>query len=329
MAQKRVGVVNFASGTQSEAFKIPIRKPITFIDVILTGTLVVTGALTLSEDNVLRILRRIQLVLGGKVKKTIGDNSVFASAGRLLYYMAQPLAGIVPDFVPPGAGVATHAFKASLRIFVAMPEQLSKNIANGDVIRQTTALQPGSEDLELFVDWGTINDIFSAGAATFGDAPQLEVIVGYDETIIVAQALEWQEFTQSLALASGAGANSDFTDDLSKFGSTPFALLMGFDTALLDSDVWNRLRFVVNEQIDILDGSWDFYQAAFKASSGLQAASPTGLGLALYDQALDLGGAIQTNDPSKISGWKVHLDHDALTATNRLYAHHFALAPRV
>lgn len=328
MAQKRVGVINFASGTQSEAFKIPIKKPIMFIDLIMTGTLVVTGALTLSEDNVLRILRRIQLLLGGKVKKTIGDNSVFASAGRLLYYMAQPLAGMVPDFVPPGVGVATHSFKAALRIFVGMPEQLSKNLENGDLLRQATAMQPGSEDLELFVDWGTINDIFSAGAATFGDNPVLEVVVGYDDTINIPQAFEWQEFTQSLGIATGAGANSDFTDDLQKFGTTPYALLMNFDTALLSDAEMNRLRFVINEQIDILDGSWDKLKSDFKAFSGLQAAVPTGLALAMYDQQLDMGGAIQANDAKIISGWKVHVDHDALTATNRLYAHQFGLAPR-
>lgn len=329
MAQKRVGVIPFRSGAQADPFKIPIRDPITFIDVVLTGVITVTVATTLVEDNILNLLKRIQLVLGGRVKKTIGDNSPYGSAGRILYYSNPALFGNSPPFVAPGTGVAAHAFKAVLRIPVQMPPLLSRNM-NPLAFVKATALHIGSEDLELFVDWGTTADVWSAGTATFTTAPSIEVVVGYDPSLgNVPQAFDFHEHTQSLALASGAGANADFTDDLSKVGIVPYAFLLGFDNSVRADAVWNRLDFKINEQIDIIDGSWDFFKSMWQTAPQLQAVTPpVGVGLALFDQEMDGGGFLQINDPAVVSAWKLHLDHDALTSINRLYVHQYALVAR-
>lgn len=329
MAQKRVGVIPFRSGQQADPFKIPIHDPITYIDLILTGVITVTGAITLVENDIMNLLRRIQLVLGGRVKKTIGDNSIYGAGGRILYYSNQALFGNLPPYTAPGTGVAAHPFTLVVRIPVQMPFLLSKNI-DPLAFLKSTALHIGSEDLELFVDWGTTADVWSAGTATFTTAPSLEIIVGFDPALTnVPQAFDFHEHTQSLALASGAGANSDFTDDLSKIGITPYSFLMGINNSLRADGVWNRLDLKINEQLDIIDGSWDYYKSVYQTAAGLQAVTPpVGVALALYDQEMDGGGILQINDPAVVSAWKAHLNHDALTSINRMYVHHYALVAR-
>jgi hypothetical protein len=331
MPQKKVGVIPYRSGQQADPFKIPVRAPITSIDLVLTGTLTVTVAITLVEWTILNLLRRVQLQINGDVKKNIGDNSYYGAGGRMLYFGNQAYYGNIPDYIAPGVGVAAHTFKAVLRIPVQMPKLLTSELeGNAELVRKSTAMQPGSGRVEVLVDWGTLSDVFSAGTATFTTAPEIEVITNSDPTLQgIPQTFDFHEHTQQLGISSGAGANADFPDDLSRIGVEPYALLLGIDNGLLDDDVYNRIKFSLNEELDVIDGSWNFYKNAYKLAAGLQAtASPTGVGLALFDMDKDLGNAIQANDTINVKGWKAHVDHDALTSINRLLVHHFALVAR-
>lgn len=318
----RTGDVAYpGSASQSRPSIVSVADSIVELELTLRGELVVTGALTLREDNILRLIRRIQVNLGGNPIKIIGDNSGLGAAFKILYYMNQLQYGDLPEFTAPGTGVATHTFEAAVRIPFSLPENLSKQLGVG---RHASAMQAVEEDLEVVIDWGDTTDIFSAGTATLQNT-LVEIDAVTDPNINpVPQSFQLKEQTQNLQLT--AGANTNEPAPLNRQGTVPYIFLLGIDNSVRDDDAYNRLRFFRNNNELEMDKSWLALKANAKSRAKLQGAVlPVGISMAIFDQAMDMSQAIPVGDQAETKGWRVDVDHDALTNDFRLFAHHFAL----
>ena len=321
MPKPRSGTIAFVEGAQARPFLVSVKDTMTDIILRLTGVLTVTVGLTLNEDDIMRLLRRIQFTLDGNPFKIIGDSSGNGAAGKLMYYANQLLYGVLPEYTPPGVGVAAHPFDLTIKIPLSLPKRLSGAMGQG---RHITSLQTGARELEIVVDWGNLADIYSVGTATLANV-QIEVIPVTDPRLNdMPNRMFLQEQTQNLQVT--AGANTNEVVQLNKSGLVPYIIMLGLDTDVRNDAVWNRLYFRRNTTEVEIDMSWEAMKAEAKAAASLQGATlPAGINLALFDEAEDGQGMLDVGDQEFTKGWDLTVDHDALGAAFRLFAHHYAL----
>lgn len=325
MPKIRTGTIPFAAGAQSRPHLITVKDAITDVMLRLTGELVVAvDVIALAEDDILRLVRRLQVTLDGMPLKIIGDSSIYGAAFKLLHYFNQIQFGTLPEYVPPGTAIATHAFSATVRIPFSMPERLAVGLGEG---RHLSSLQIEARELEIVVDWGVVADVGTpAGAGTAAlQNVAIEVIAITDPSYNdLDERMILQEATQNLAVTAGANTNEQVP--LNKSGLVPYIMLLGLDTSCRNDAVWNRLTFNRNTTNRELDMSWEAMRSATKDAGGLQGATlPTGVAMALFDEDKDGGGFLDVGDSEETSGWDLVVDHDALGAEFRLFAHHYAL----
>lgn len=323
MPKIRTGQIPFTANSQSRPSLITVKDAITDVMLRLSGDLVVTGAVTLLEDNILRLVQRVQLLLDGNPFKIIGDSSGLGAAFKLLFYANKFQYGVFPPFTAPGVGVATHPFDVTVKIPLSLPRNLSDQMG---MARHISSMIVGARDLEVNVDWGDTPDIFSAGVATLANV-SIEVIAVTDPNLNeIEEHMILQEATQNLAVTAGVNAREQVV--LNKSGLLPYIFMMGIDNGIRADAVWNRLLFLRNTTLQELDMSWEAMRAAAMQIASLQdAALPLGINLAVFDEDEDGAGALDVGDGEETSGWDLQVDHAALTAAFRLFAHHFALIP--
>lgn len=340
MAEKRnrvgVQVAAAGGGTRTGPTKITLREAIVGIELVLTGVLTVpSGGATIKEDSILRLLRRVEVTLGGIPRKVIGDNSQYSAGGRLLRRTAQALFGRIATYTPPAATEGSNAFVAVLPIAFRLPSHAFPNLKPAQA--EITSYLPGltGEDLEVYIDWGIATDVSDTASVALASA-QVEIIAVSD-TDLTLRALSvvakggvpfkhfFDEATQAIQLALAASSAEE--QDLNRLGYEPFALLQVIDDGLANDAVINRLTFNANVGDKILDGSWDFFRSELGRKANLQANPDAGWGLADYDGAGDFSGALPLTDPALIGSWRASVDHDALDAApaSRFTAHHLAM----
>jgi hypothetical protein len=326
MPFKRVNTIPFDSGQQSRPLLIDEVDAMTHLKLVLSGWLVVSSRLTLSEDNILRLLHRIQLEWGGKTIKTYGDNGAIGSAGKFLYYKQQTDEGVLPQFTAPGTAVATHPFVAELSIPFVLPKKLYASLKEGE--RNAYAMKTDERELNLIVDWGSLSDVFSAGAAT-ASAIQLEVIAVTNPGLnkrLNNMRNKGSRFLIIEHLQSPnvqAGATTEEQHPMDRKGVLLYTFCMGFDNGVRDHANFNRLTYKVNNSDTWSDASVDAFRARAKETAGLQAtALPTGIIPVYHDNELNGDNGIPLTDVQKIKSFGLTLNHDALTGTFRLFHHH-------
>ena len=326
MPKIKVGDVALVDNGPSPSVRIAVKDAIVDVVLCLTGSLVVSSALTLIEDDILNLVKRVVFLLGGKPLRTFGDNSRYGSAFRMLSLVHNRLwYGVLPDHSAPATGVATNAFRAT----VSVPFRLSDLLFRGvpKVGRNITAMLSGAQELEMVVDWGTTSDIFSAGAATFLDV-KIEVIAVTDPSLnrLPRDArMLLREETQNLGV--GAGANTAEVLDLNRRGQEPGMFVSVVDNSLRNDALVNRVQVKGNLSETLLDESWAALRAESRARSGLQVALPTGVAAAWFDEDGDLSGAVNLDDPAAVKSFQAILDRDAGTGTYKVQAHHVHLDP--
>lgn len=317
------GFIDLTSGQRAPTFRVPVKSTLGRLILRLTGNLVVTAAATLREDGILRLLKRIELDIGGVRVKTIGDGNALSGAGPLLYYMNQFYYGSVPQLSQPAVGVATNAFSATLSIPFEMPPALSNQYPqNKDFSgRNISMLSPTEKEIELNVDWGAVADVISAGTATLS-ATRLEVIsVVYPQFDSVQMPLLLHENTKQATLSTGA--NADERTEMDRVGVVPAIGILSFDNTVRDDGVFNGIDAIINGNNHVYDMSWEAMRANAKEQSGL-AAVTEGAGMVVFDREENLQGALVL-DAGDVKNFQMSIDHAALTATWRVLLHVLSL----
>ncbi len=333
MRTVKLGSISYTSDSQSPAFKVAVKDTISRIFLRLTGNVVVTGALTLTEDSILRLLQKIRVQIGGKDVKSYGLNNAIAAAGKRLYYANQYYYGVLPTLNEPAVGVATNPFDVMLTIPFALPPRLQENQptaildANTGQIagagaketfslngRMASCLSPQDNEIEIVVDWGTHTDLYSAGTATGLTNCELEVIA---ELVPALNGIQmpylWHQIDKNAELS--AAASSEQETDLDKKGVCPWIDLLCFDNSLRADDVFNNLQVMVNGTYRAFYASFGAAKADLKQAGGLQAtALPTGVNAIIFDKEENGEGGLVL-DSGAISEAKFILDQDALTGT--------------
>lgn len=330
----RAGEIDFVSGGRAITFRVPVKSTLKALHFRLTGNLVVTVAATLREDGVLRLVKRMEISVGGVKIKSIGDGSAYASAAVHCYYYNQLLYGALPNLSQPAVGVATNAFSADFAVPFEMPPALasmypSQVVGVGDKAmqisaRKITELSPTGKDIEIDVDWGAVADVISAGTATLSSV-KLEVVAEVEpELDIIQMPLLLQETTKQATL--NAGANTREETDLDRFGIVPFIMVMAWDNSVRADNVFNRYQYVLNGDNYKIDMSWGLSKNDAKRAAGLQATTlPTGVNLGLFDREETGDGAIIL-DAGDVKRFSFFLDHAALTATFKVTLHQFQIS---
>lgn len=333
MAKKniKVGSIVFQSGTRANTFKMPVADPVTEIRLAVTGNLDVTVAATLRQLGDLNIFKKITVSRGGRQIKVIGLNGQVASAGKFIYLTAQVAQGFLPDRTAPAVGVAVNPFSYTLPIFFEVPRTFLRNA--GARAGALTAIQPSEKSLDIDIDFGTVADVISAGTATLTGI-NIDVIAVVDTALHGIRngktpLMIFAEHSKQLAIASGAGANTHFQDDIDAIGGLMQAALIGFDNSVLTDTAYNSLIMRVNGTDERISGTWLALKAATKGMAGLQGTIlPEGLAWLQVDDGLDGTGIIDMSDTKLTKSVKVEVDHDALTATNILALHAYNLIPQ-
>lgn len=321
MPQVRVGIVPFTAGQQAQPLRVAVADPIDELELIYSGVITVpAGGCTWLEDQMLRVLRRIQMTIGGRPFKVIGDNSVFASGGRLLSHFTPLLYASRPLRNLAAATEGSNAFSYSMKIPFTMPPALSKKIRRRD--RQATVLKTGGEDIDLVVDWGTIVDATATANVAIASA-NIEVIAHTDPSLakLETSLALFKENTQQLAIL--AGANNAEELDLNRAGMEPYMLLWNIDDSLQDDAAINRLQIKANVTDVLADMSWLATQAVMQDAVGRQIAPDVGVSGILFDEGEDGESFLPAGDVALVRKLAAIVDHDALTATFRLIAHHY------
>lgn len=321
MAQVRVGVVNYVENQQAPRLRVAVADPIDELELVLTGEIEVpVGGMVVLEDSVLRVLRRVQMAIGGRPFKVIGDNSQFASGGRLLFHFTKLLYASNPLENAPALVQGQSAFSYSMKIPFTMPPALSRKVDRRD--RQSTVLKTGGEDIELIVDWGTVPD-FTATASVLINAMQLEVIAHTDPTLgaMEASVALFKENTQQLAITAGLNAAEEL--DLNRAGMEPYALVWAIDNSLQDDAMVNNIQIKANITDLLKDMSWDALQAILQDAVGRQIAPDAGVNAVIFDEGLDGETMLPAGDVAEVRKLSAIVDHDALTPTFRLIFHHY------
>jgi len=337
MAQKRirVGVQTAVAGARTGPTKITLREALVGLQLVLYGVYTVpAGGATIKEDSIMRLLRRIELQLGGSPRKVWGDNSQYGAAGRVMYRLAQIMDGRRPEYSAPAATEGANAFRLALPVHFRLPDNAFPNMRSFD--REVTAYLPGltGEDLEMYIDWGTAADVSDTANVALTSATC--EIIAVSDTDLTERALALveagrkpfpyflDESTQAIQLSTAAASAEE--QDLNRLGYEPFCLLGCIDNGLANDAVLNRLAFLANVGEKQLDGSWDFFRSEFARKAKSAANVDAGWALADYDGAGDMSGALALNDPTRIGSWRVSADHDALDndPASRLLVHHVA-----
>jgi len=334
----RVGlqVAVAGAGTRTGPTKITVREAITKLIIVLTGIYnVPVGGATIKEDSILRLLKKIDITLGGTPRKSIGGNSQYDAAGRILRRLDQFFYGVTLAYTAPSAAEGANAFMAVVEIPFILSAHAFPGMAPED--REVSAYLPGltGEDLELYIDWGVATDVSDTAGCALTSA-QCEILVASD-TDLTQRALDavsrgerpfsvfLDEATQSIQLTAAASAAE--AADLNRLGYEPFALLSCIDNGCVSDDVLNRISFKANVGDVLLDGSWEFYRSMLARRQGTQANPDAGWALADYDGAQDMSGALPLADPAYIGSWQALVDHDALDTdpASRMIVHHMAM----
>lgn len=332
MARKqiKVGSIVFQEGTRAATFKMPVADPVTAIRLAVSGVLAVTVPATLREFGHLNLFKQITIQRGGRQIKKIGLNSQVGSAGKVIYLASQVQDGFLPENSAPAVGVANNPFNYVLPINFAIPRVFLRHAGAG--AGNLTAIQPSEKSLDIDIDFGATADVISAGTATLTGVT-IDVIAEVDTALHVIRhkkfpAMILAEHTKQLGIASGAGATSEFSDDLDAVGGLIQCALIGWDNSLLTDEAYNTIKVMVNGTDERISGTWRTLKAQTKGMAGLQAASlPTGLAWLIVDAALDGTGLIDMSDTKLTKSVKVKVDHDALTAVNLLAVHQYNLIP--
>lgn len=325
MPEVRVGEVAFAASQQANPLLVNVADPITELRLRLTGELNVTVTVALNEDAIQRIVRRIQVTKGGVPIKIIGNNGVTGAAFRLANPYNRFLFGNAPELVQPALVAGVNAFSATVQIPFALPRTLYQQLGGG-VGRFVSMLLPGGEEVRVIIDWGAVADIISSGTATLQNV-SIEVVAITNNTFNVGENPPrsfLKEVTQVLDIT--AGANTDEPITLNRNGALPFMFLFNLDNALRNNAVLNRLRFLQNATGILIDQSFQALRQDGVALFGMQGATLLdGTAMVVFDRDGDLTGALDLDNPQVFNSFRVNIDHDALTGTFLLIAHHFYL----
>lgn len=323
----KLGNITWAEGQQSAPFRVTTADALKMLVISITMVLDVTVAATLRELGGLNICKQITVNRGGKTIKRYGLNGQVASAGKELYLMSQKMFGYVTPYAAPAVGVAANAFSMTFNIPFSVPDLLLKNAAAG--AGDLCALQPSEKAVDLYIDFGAVADVISAGTATL-TTPVIEVIAVVDPALNVLRTAKvngnplplgiFAEHAKQLGIASGAGANPSFIDTIDPIGELLHVGIIGWSTNVLTDTIYNTLELLKNGTDRIVSGSWAAHQAQAKADAGLQAATfPTGACWLPVDGGYK-GQGLDMSDRSLVQSVNIVVDHDATAATNVLQA---------
>jgi len=335
MADKvRAGEIDFVSGGRALTLKVPVKSTLGALHFLLTGDLVETaGGGTLLEDSVYRLIKRLEVSVGGLKIKTLGDGAAYSGAGVQAYYYNQILWNTLPELSEPAVTVGTNAFRAAFSVPFEMPPALAnqypqQNVQSGGKTfsinaRKLTMLSPTGKDIEIDVDWGVVGDVISGGTNSL-DSVKLEVIAEiYPELDGIQMPLLLHETTKQADFT--AGANTREETQLDRFGIVPFINMITWDNGVKDDAVMNRAQYVINGVNYKIDSSWNALKADTKRAAGLQAAAlPTGVAMAIFDSEEDGSGALIL-DASDVKRFSLFSDHDALTGVFKQTLHQFQI----
>lgn len=321
MAQVRVGVVPYAVSRQAQPLRVAVADPIDSLELVFTGIISVpAGGAVWLEDDMLRVLRRIQMTIGGRPFKIIGDNSQWASGGRLAHHFTKILYASAPLATPPAAAEGDNAFTYSMKIPFTLPEALSRKISLEN--RKSTILKTGGEDIDFIVDWGAITDATATANVSITNA-QVEVIANTDPLLVgLPRSLALlKENSQQLPILAGLNTAEEL--DLNRIGNVPYSLIWNIDNDLQDDISINRITIKANVTDILMDESWDALKAAMQDAVGRQVPADLGVNLILYDEGQAGDKILPAGDVALVRKLAATLDHDALTATYRLVFHHY------
>jgi len=328
----RTGTVDWVSGQQAPVHTMEIADALGEIIVRVTGVLNVTVAATLHEDGVLNSIRQWEFGVGSVPVKICGDNSMLGAAGRIRYYMNQLEYGNLPVLNQPAVGVAANAFDFTFTVPVQYPKLFGKEWPEGS--RVSTMLSPTAKRKEVTFHWGTVNDVISAGTATLVTTvaeiiarvyPKYNAGIKLEDGTYVPFPYLLYENTQQII--PDLGATTEDVNRLNRKGMVPCIGLMGISTSLRNDALWNNLEFRKNVDDRKIRASWGALKALAQERAGLQAATflPTGINMAFFDGEQDGDGMVDLTNALAIQGWDLAIDHAALGATQRMYAHHYYL----
>jgi hypothetical protein len=333
--ETKVGNIVFNEGTRAATFKMPVHDALVELRLRFAGTLAVTVLATLYEDAPLTLAKQITIMRGGEKIKNIGLNSRVAAAGKVAHFMAQRLYGFLPELVAPAVGVGNNAFAFTTVIPFSLPPKISKGMMPGG--KHGCALMPSDKDVEIDIDFGAVADVIATGTATLTGVT-IEVIAVTDPNLnhlgrIVNGTRRplfiLCEHTKQIAIASGAGANTDFSDDIDRLGALMHVGIIGWDNSIRSDTAYNFLSLRVNSTDHRVEGSWGALQTAAKGEAGLQAAAfPVGINWLPLDADENATGVLDTVGGG-VTSVKLHVDYDALTAANILAAHSYNLKPQI
>ena len=325
MPEVRVGTINLNANAQSDPLLVNVADPITELRLRLTGELNVTVTVALNEDAIQRIVRRIQVTKGGVPIKIIGNNGVTGAAFRIMNPYNRFLFGNAPELVQPALVAGVNAFSATVQIPFALPRTLYQQLGGG-VGRFASMLLPGGEEVRITIDWGAVADIVASGTAILQNT-SIEVVAITNNTFNVGENPPrsfLKEVSQVLDVT--AGANPDEPLTLNRNGALPFMFMFFLDNALRNNDSLNRLRYLQNATGILIDQSWQALRQDGVALFGMQGTTLLdGTAMVVFDRDGNLTGALDLDNPRVFNSFRLNLDHDALTGTFLLMAHHFFL----
>jgi hypothetical protein len=334
--QVRGGDIDFVSGQRALTKRLPVKSTIGAIHLYLTGDLVVTVAATLREDGILRLLKRIEVSVGGRRLKAIGDGAAFSGGGVVLHHSNRVLYNEEPYLNQPAVGVATNPFSAMLTIPMEMPPALASQYPSRTVrmagkadkfvtlnARKLTMLSPTGKDVEIDIDWGAVSDVISAGTATLANVKAEVIIETFPQYDRVQMPLLMHETSKQADLTAGANAREQTR--LDRFGIVPFHILMGWDNSIRADSVYNRVNYVINGSNHRIDQTWGSLQANLIRAMGFQAAAfPTGVNAAIFDSEED-GEGMLIVDADDVKEFSLFVDHAALTSTFKILLHQYQI----
>lgn len=328
MREVKVGNIAYPNAAvQSPAFLVPVKNTLVALKLRLTGTVTVSTTITLVEDTIKNLLRRVEIRRGGIPFQTYGDNSVYGSGGKILFYLNKILRSVAPELADISTGAATYTIAMTIEIPFTYPKILGRNFQSKEksIGLDFTAISPSKEDIEVVVDWGSAADYCTVPANAPLTNCSLEVIAVLAPEFDAVKNSKMLKFaTQSLGISTGAGANTDDAQKLNAIGNVPAIFLLAINNGVkAGADaVYNNLDFKINSNVSILKSSWGYLKARAREVAQYQSALDDGVNFALFDIRRDLTGLIPVGNRNYAAQWEVSVDHAALTSVNRLYAGH-------
>lgn len=152
--ERPVGTIPYTSGQLGAKLQIPRDNPIRWLALRFRFGLTTGGsAPTYNEDDILNLIKKIRLVMGGNDIK-------YNVSGKVAFYVEKFEKKTQPNKVAPTSSTTTTADAIVTLMIDFATNRLNENDKTALLLADTLS------SLDLLIDWGTASDLASANAPT-------------------------------------------------------------------------------------------------------------------------------------------------------------------